>query len=181
MSERVTFIATGDARRGQFTVNSDIYAYRDWVYNTLAGYGLAPASLVAQYGWIGWGDMTLTFEIDLVCGVDIPQLREAFASLFDYAEILVNSSVSSGSLNCSGGGGGLIDIGNIDGGTVYGGGTQGTGGTQNQNNGGGNNQTPQTTVNSFEKQMNDLSKWLKDHQTEAMMGGLILVVLLMRK
>lgn len=76
--------------------------------------------------------------------------------------------------------GGLIDIGNFDGGTVYGGSTPGTTAT------GGNNTTPTTGTpagakTSFEKTMDELTAWLKAHQTEAMLGGLILVVLITRK
>jgi len=181
MSERVTFTATGDATRGQDVVGGDIYGYREWVYNTLAGYNFPPVSLNVEHGWLGWSDMTLTFDVELVCGVDVPQLREAFASLFAYSEILINPSVRTATnpLNCGNSGGGVINIGNFDGGTVYGGSTPTTGSSGGGN--GGTNSAPQNTPSSFEKQMNEIAKWLKDHQTEAMLGGLILVVLLMRK
>ncbi|MEG7603088.1 hypothetical protein, partial [Listeria monocytogenes] len=71
--------------------------------------------------------------------------------------------------------GSLINIGNFDAGTVYGSGPNAT-----NNNTGGNNSQPQA-ASSFEKTMNDLTKWLKEHETEAMIGGLMLVVLLMRR
>lgn len=72
-------------------------------------------------------------------------------------------------------GGGMIDIGNFDGGTVYGGSTPGTtatGGTTTPRPGGG---TP------FEQQLNDISTWLKAHQTEAMLAAVLLVVLITKR
>lgn len=173
MSERISFTAHGDATGAQYTVGvTGIDGYLDWFRSTMQGFQYEPLNIHVATSWYGWSGMDITFDLDVVCGTDISQLRSSLVTLLEYSGLMDSATVSASSnqTNCSSGQ--MINIGNFDGGTVYGG-SQNNQGNNNVNTGGGNNNKPST----FE----EITAWLKAHETEAMFGGLILAVLLLRR
>jgi len=175
MSERISFTAHGDATGAQFTVgNTGASGYREWLWNTLYAYGWTPQDLSVQTAWYGWSGMDATFGLDVECGANIPQLRADIAYVLEHGGLMVDATVSTPGVNqtnCSSGQ--MINIGNFDGGTVYGG-SQNNQGSSNVNTGGGNNNNKPSTFD-------EITAWLKAHETEAMFGGFILAVLLLRR